>query len=558
MRTQPARRGLIVLLTGLVLVATACSDGSDSGADVAITDVAATPIDANTVSVRVTAATDRDTDITVTATSTDGHVIMADGPATTDHDVTLFGLRPETTYDVEVSADEAVGPSTEFTSGSIPAHFPVVEVLASDPRAMAPGLTVLPIATRGGGWEGAPSRNGPIEEDGSNALVALDATGAIVWYAEVDGRPSDFELTDDGTILYVEDQLRIVELSMTGERLRVWEGRSSAALREDAAADGTIAVDTDTMHHEVAVLDDGTFLTLSTEVVDSGLEDLPCDTEQRTDDGFRIIADVVVRFDPDDGRILDEWSFADLLDPAEQPGPVICEPVPFTTWYPDEPNAGDWTHANSIAVDPAGRLLVSLRHLHSVVALDFGDDDEMRGQLLWQLGPGLDFALEGDPAGWQYMQHAPEIDEEGNLILYDNGNLRPGTTLPEDETAGEEAPYSRAVIYSVDDESRTVTQLWEHRATDPDGSPVYSDFVSDADVLDGGNVLVDHGGIVIGGVETDPDTGEDVLVSQNKARIIEVAREGVEGGDHVFDVEIIDGRQGWFVFAAERINGFLG
>lgn len=538
----------------------ACSDDGTDDAGIVVSDVSAAPTEFNTLSTVVSATTDVEAALTVTATAPDGHVVTAAGAPATDHEVMVLGLRPDTTYEIGVSAGDAGDDaSTEFTSGAVPEHFPVIDVLESDPESMAPGLTVMPISARGGGWPGAPAREGEIQEDGANALMALDATGAIVWYAEVPGRVSDFEVTDDGTILYVEDQLRIVEMSMTGERLRVWEGRSSEGLREgEPAPDDTITVDTDTMHHEVAVLDDGTFLTLSTELIDTRLDDLPCETEQDTADRFRIIADVVVRFDPDDGTILDEWPLAGVLDPAAQPGAVICEPVPFDTWYPDEPNAGDWTHANAIAVDPAGRLLISVRHLHSVVALDFGDDEATRGDLLWQLGPDLDFTLEGDPAAWQYMQHAPEIDADGELILYDNGNLRPGTTLPDDETAGDEEPYSRAVIYSIDDETMTATQLWEHRATDPDGSLVYADFVSDADVLEGGNVLVTHGGIVESTIEPDPETGEDTLVAWNKARLIEVERDGAEGGRHVFDIEVIDGRQGWFVFAAERIDGFLG
>ena len=244
-----------------------------------------------------------------------------------------------------------------------------------------------------------------------------------------------------------------------------------------------------------------------------------------------------------------EWSLRDVLDPVTQPGAVICDTVPFPTWYPDEPEAGDWTHANAVAYDPAGRLLVSVRHLHSVVALDRGDDPARWGSLLWQLGPDQDFVLEGDGAEWQYMQHAPEITDDGALILYDNGNLRAGTT----HVGGTIEPYSRAVVYRLDPEAGVATQEWSHRAVEDDGVPVYADFVGDADALGNGNVLIAHGGILLGEFVYDEELGQETIAVRVKGRLLEVVPDGPDGGDVVLDVEFIDGRIGWFFFAAERI-----
>jgi hypothetical protein len=77
------------------------------------------------------------------------------------------------------------------------------------------------------------------------------------------------------------------------------------------------------------------------------------------------------------------------------------------------------------------------------------------------------------------------------MLLFDNGNRRPGTAS---EGGTGAPPFSRAVRYQLDLADGTVRQLWQHRATAPDGKPVYAPFLSDADQLSNGNVLITYGG----------------------------------------------------------------
>ena len=81
--------------------------------------------------------------------------------------------------------------------------------------------------------------------------------------------------------------------------------------------------------------------------------------------------------------------------------------------------------------------------------------------------------------------------------------------------------------------------MWAHRAQNRDGTPLYADFLSDADLLDNGNVLVDHGGI---GQSDPPASG----------RIVEVLPgQGGDAGEIVFDVWLPDT---WVSYRAERIK----
>lgn len=127
-------------------------------------------------------------------------------------------------------------------------------------------------------------------------------------------------------------------------------------------------------------------------------------------------------------------------------------------------------------------------------------------------------------------------------MIYDNGNERPGTSLDDPDTL----PYSRAFQYQIDEEYWTAEHVWEHRADTP-GEAVYASFVGDGDVLEGGTILITHGGLL-----DPPAHSPQVEGVLPWARIIEV---DYEVRDVVFDptVKDDDGESGWIVYRAERI-----
>jgi hypothetical protein len=193
----------------------------------------------------------------------------------------------------------------------------------------------------------------------------------------------------------------------------------------------------------------------------------------------------------------------------------------------------DWTHANAVILDQKhNRLLVSVRHLDAILAIKYRDDASgPAGTLVWRMGAqGGDFRMTGTGT-WHYHQHAIELEPDGSLLLFDNGNERPNT----------KPLFSRAVRYRIDDSgprsSWTVTQQWEYKPT-IGGKPAYAFFVGDANLLANGNVLVDTGGI-------------NPAVQGVNAQIDEIRPNGAEGGDVVFRLRVLGPPA--FVYRATRI-----
>jgi len=86
--------------------------------------------------------------------------------------------------------------------------------------------------------------------------------------------------------------------------------------------------------------------------------------------------------------------------------------------------AEDWMHSNSIGYTPDGHFLVSVRHQDWVLKINYADGAG-DGSVLWRLGRDGDFTVIG-PGDWpeQSHQHDAEIESNGLLTLFDNGNTR--------------------------------------------------------------------------------------------------------------------------------------
>jgi len=452
--------------------------------------------------------------------------------------VPILGARPDTTYTVTVTADGTTQ-STEVTTGSLPGDLPPVEVeVEAEADAMSPGLTLFDAV--------------PINGNGANDghLLAVDPAGEIVWYYRQAHSIQDSRRTSAGDILFINHEVGARQLDPLTDDFVEFSGVTGL---ETAPEDeqgrkyvgpDAIRVDTDQMHHEVAELPNGNLVTLSREVrTVEGFPDDLCEEGDDFDGSYEVGADTVVEFSPETGEVVHEWSLFDYVDPLESLDVLsagsFCgtylDPV-----YPDM-SARDWTHANGVVLDEARNVLwVSVRHLNQLLAIRYADDDAgTAGELVWKLGEGGDFDLtEGE---WFLYQHAPQVLPDGTLMIYDNGNGRAGTSF--DDPA--EYPYSRAVQYELDTDAMTARQVWESRLDTPD-SPVYAPFVGDADMLDGGTVLVTHGG------QTDPPAdsprAEGVTVW---GRIVEV---DYDSGDVVFDLRVRDdGGEGWRIYRSERI-----
>lgn len=388
--------------------------------------------------------------------------------------IPLVGLRADGSYDLTFPGLDGVEAVT-FDTGELPDDLPAVETeVHGEPR---PGATLFNVTPT----------DLSIEHPGN--LIAVDEAGEVVWYHQDSQLISDVRQLPDGALLYNFGNLGARQVDVLGRIVHDWttDNRVRVGQRDQVGhetyADGAIVIDTPRLHHEVAdPLPNGNFLALSQEIrTFRGFDDPGCPDDPFDDPTVRPQrGDVVVEYTPA-GEIVHEVSLLDAIDPREQPGSQQCNIKSDQLGTLSNDPFADWSHANSATLfEDEGVVLVSARNLSSVMALRWPS-----GELLWQLGPGLDFELtEGE---WFYRQHAPEFEEDGTLLLYDNGAQRPGDD--------KEPPYSRAVQYELDRRTGTARQVWEHRIDTPDG-PVYAEFLGDVDDLGDDHVLITHGAVV--------------------------------------------------------------
>ena len=130
-----------------------------------------------------------------------------------------------------------------------------------------------------------------------------------------------------------------------------------------------------------------------------------------------------------------------------------------------------YSHVNAIEEDYDGNIMISSRHQSEVTKID-----RDTGLIIWRMGGNNnEFTLEGDTQ-WFSRQHDIRRLENGNVTVYDNGNLN-------------DPQESRAVEYTLDEENRIATMVWEYR-NDP---PKYAASMGSTRRLPGGNTLIGWG-----------------------------------------------------------------
>jgi hypothetical protein len=140
-----------------------------------------------------------------------------------------------------------------------------------------------------------------------------------------------------------------------------------------------------------------------------------------------------------------------------------------------------------------GNLLLSLRNQNWLVKIDY-HDGQGAGDVLWRLGPGGDFSLQGgtDPTDWFYAQHGPAFTSPNttgifSMVLFDNGDDR---SFPAGVTCGSTgAPpclYSTVPILQIDEAAKVATLGFHYNPSN------FSFFGGNAEVLSNGNVEFDE------------------------------------------------------------------
>lgn len=373
-----------------------------------------------------------------------------------------------------------------FQPPPLPDYLPEVRIDAVQPNRMEPGWTLCELNIGGQG----PYRTVPI---------AFDRKGVIRWYVDLGwtgGWTAPFEPLRNGRFLFAHTW-GFFEYDWSGvERKRIGMNGFS-------------------QHHDAIEKPNGNLLAPATKI------------------GADTWGDYMVEVYRDTGSVVRTWDLQQVLDVDR---------------YDLIRNRIDWLHVNSVWYDERdGGLIVSARHqgvfkvsgeneLRWILAPHrgwgksgpSGDGFETAGYLLTavdaqgqpypeavqQGATAAESPVAGGPAAfrWPWGQHAAMLLPNGHLLLYDNGWHR-GFDY-------DEADFNRIVEYEIDEEARTVRQVWQYG--EERGPALYSSNISDVDYL--------------------PRTGNRLLISGNieapvrSAKVVEVA---YPSGQVVFEATVL-------------------
>jgi hypothetical protein len=382
----------------------------------------------------------------------------------------VAGMRANTTYHMQAivqlpNGTQVADADHTFLTGSLdPATLP--KVTTSTMAGMTPqsGLELLDL----------------VNSNYRQALVT-DLSGNVLWayqYGNVGtDLPEPVKLLSNGNFLILMtpqinaaglvspgaiNELREVDLAGTTLRRL-----SVSDLNFRLAAKG-FDLPVYTMHHDAITLPNGHWILLvNTLKLFTNLPGYPGQ--------LNVLGDAIVDLDQNWEPVW-VWNSFDHLDINRRPM-----------------NFPDWTHSNAVLYSPDdGNLLVSMRHQNWLLKIDYADG-KGPGDVLWRLGEGGDFTLQGgvDPTDWFYAQHGPSFvgpstAGDFSLAIFDNGNDRQfpaGTTCS--ATGAASCPYSTAMVVEIDEAAKTASI--ETNA----GGIGYSFFGGNAEVLANGNLEFD-------------------------------------------------------------------
>lgn len=346
-----------------------------------------------------------------------------------DHIVPIYGLYNNDTTEVVISLDDGTSAAFEVTTEDINVDYGTITAeMKSEASYDYTNLTFV-CSTMG-------------------SLYAVDAAGDIRFYTNMGGVLGVHQL-ENGHILMP----------------------ASYVLKPSYYKEGMIEIDLmgkiygeymipGGQHHDFVEMPNGNFLVAS---------DSP---------DLSTVEDYVVEIDRQTGNVVWELDMKDLMGTEEGQSASMDT---------DGSEESDWFHNNGLAYDAGNDLLLfSARHKDAIVAVNMEDKS-----LAWILGDptgwGEDyqsyfFNPEGEDFEWFYAQHNVSILDNGDIALFDNGTAKVKRVDADNRVSGDDV-YSRAVVYHIDTENMTVSQVTEYGKER--GADWYSDWISGVVSLDG-------------------------------------------------------------------------
>jgi arylsulfate sulfotransferase len=359
--------------------------------------------------------------------------------------ILVAGMQPSTTYHMRAHVDWYGGGSwvdqdQTFTTGALPAG------TGSTGRLVVPTLTVTE-PTQGLKPSGGVELVDLISQTNTYLLdtFVTDLQGNIIWYYDVGPQNEAFPIrvmANGHLLLGLGTGIAgtgLLEIDLAGNTIHSVSLQQINGGLKQAGYSFTIL----NFHHDVIALPNNHWIAIAQTSKDfTDLPGYPGTTS--------VLGDAVIDIDPN-GNVVWAWSAFDHLDVNRH---LFGLP--------------DWTHSNALVYTPNdGNLLLSMRDQSWVLKIDYANGAGA-GDILWRLGNDGDFALAGgDPRQWFYAQHFPSpVTINGSqmtLAVFDDGNLRVlDDTGDVCGTQGNEACYSRATIFQIDESAKTASLDFEY------------------------------------------------------------------------------------------------
>ena len=217
-----------------------------------------------------------------------------------------------------------------------------------------------------------------------------------------------------------------------------------------------------TDYHDIAVLPNGNVLLLGYEFVSVDMSEIVTDGKKDA----RVLNYIIQELD-NNKQVVFQWNTIDHLNITD-----ATEDVDLTA------SSIDPYHINALEIDLDGNLLISIRCLDEIIKVN-----KVTGDIIWRLGgtksKNNQFTFTNDTqnnfTGFSH-QHSVRKLSNGNIILFDNGNLKSNQ-------------FSRAVEYSINEINKSVTKVWEYYHN----PLIYSNSMGNVQRLSNGNTLIGWG-----------------------------------------------------------------
>ncbi len=271
---------------------------------------------------------------------------------------------------------------------------------------------------------------------GSGHLIILDNKLIPLFYKKVPGQVFDFKLQPSGKLTY--NIYSVYSYGMDSSGIRDKQYLTPQGFVLDV--------------HDLQVMEDGSYYVF-------GRDHITIDMSQYVPGGDTaaiLVAHTIHHMDADDNELWRWHSFEhyDILD--------VDEAIDLTN------HTIDWTHCNSMEIDPDGNLIISTRNFNEITKIN-----RQTGEIIWRLGGERNqFQFINDNRGFG-RQHDARVLSNGNLALFDNGHF----LIPQ---------YSSYVEYEIDEQNFTATLVRRYSRN----GTIYSPSRGGVQELSNGNILI--------------------------------------------------------------------